>query len=93
MRRWLLLSQYHWIALLVLLGVSAAVAAWISFGLINLAMANYTFVSKHGLTALREGGLAQIIEIGGKASVALAAYIVFKASETELIHRWRNAEE
>jgi hypothetical protein len=91
MRRWLLLSEYHWAALLVLLGLSATVAAWISFGLINLAMANYSFVTHYGLMALREGGLAQMLEIGAKAVAALAAYLVFKAVETELIHRWRNA--
>jgi hypothetical protein len=91
MRRWLLLSEYHWAALLVLLGLSATLVAWISFGLINVAMANYSFLTRHGLMALREGGLVQMLEIGMKAAVALAGYLVFKAVETELIHRWRDA--
>lgn len=93
MRRWLLLSEYHWAALMVLLGLSAALAAWVSFGLINLAMANYGFVTRFGLLALRDGGFLQALEIGGKAVLVLAAYMVFKAVETELIHRWRNAGE
>lgn len=88
---WLTLSKYHWAVLLVLLGASAALVAWISFGLINLAMANFDFLTRHGLLALREGGLLQLLEIGAKAGVALAAYLTFKAIETELIHRWREA--
>jgi hypothetical protein len=91
MRRWLLLSEYHWAALLVLLALSATLAAWVSFGLINLAMANYSFVTRHGVLALREGGLVQMLEIGAKSALVLAAYLVFKAVETELIHRWRDA--
>jgi hypothetical protein len=90
MRRWLLLSSYHWLFLFVLLGVCATLGAWISFGLINLAMANYDFVSRHGLLALREGGILQMLEIGGKGLAVLVAYLVFKATETELIHRWRD---
>lgn len=75
MRRWLLLSEYHWTGLLALLGASAALMAWISFGLINLAMANYSFVARHGLLALREGVLLQGLEIAARAALALAAYM------------------
>jgi hypothetical protein len=91
MPRWLMLSEYHWAVLLGLLGASAALVAWISFGLINLAMANFDFLARHGLLAVREGGLLQLLLIGAKACVVLAAYLLFKAVETELIHRWRDA--
>ena len=93
MRRWLRLSEYHWIVLFLALGICATVVAWISFGLINLAMANYAFLTEFGLLALREGGLAQLLEIGGKGLVVLACYLLFKAIETELIYRWRSKEE
>lgn len=93
MRRWLLLSEYHWAVLLVLLGLSAVVVAWISFGLINLAMANVDFLARYGLLAVREGGLVQLLEICAKASVALGAYLLFKAIETELIQRWRGVKK
>lgn len=93
MRRLLMLSEYHWAVLVVLLGLSAAVVAWISFGLINLAMANFDFVTRYGGLALREGGLLQMLEIGLRGAVVLAAYFLFKAIETELIHRWRNVEK
>jgi hypothetical protein len=91
MRRWVMLSEYHWAVLLVLLGAAAALVAWISFGLINLAMANFDFLTHFGLLAVREGGLLQLIGIGARACVVLAAYLLFKAVETELIHRWRDA--
>jgi hypothetical protein len=91
MRRWVMLSEYHWAVLLVLLGAAAALVAWISFGLINLAMANFDFLTHFGLLAVREGGLLQLIGIGVRACVVLAAYLLFKAVETELIHRWRDA--
>jgi hypothetical protein len=91
MRRWLLLSEYHWAVLLILLAVCATLVAWISFGLINVAMSNAEFLARYGFLALREGGLLQLLEIGAKAAVALGGYLGFKAIETELIHRWREA--
>jgi hypothetical protein len=90
MHRWLDLSRYSWATLIGLLAASATVAAWMSFGLINVAMANYGFVTHYGLLGLRDGGLVQMIGIGLRAAVVLAAYMLFKAVETELIQRWRN---
>lgn len=91
MPRWLRLSEYHWLALVAGLAVSASVLAWLSFGLINLAMANVDFLTRHGLMALYEGGLLQLLGIGLRSGIALAAYVLFKAIETELIYRWRAA--
>ena len=92
MPSWFNLSSWHWAFVFVAFGLSATVLAWISFGLINLAMANFDFVSRHGLLALREGGLWQMIQIGAKALVAMVAYLFFKASEAELIFRWRKQD-
>lgn len=92
MRRWFVLSSYHWLVLLVVLALSAALVAWISFGLINVAMANFDFLKRHGLMAVREGGLWQAVQIGTRASVALLFYLLFKAVETELIQRWRSKQ-
>jgi hypothetical protein len=91
MRRWLKLSEYHWLVLLALMGICAALVAWISVGLINLAMANFDYLTRYGLFALREGGLLQLLVIGAQAFAVLIAYLMFKAIETELIYRWRNA--
>lgn len=92
MRRWLFLSSYHWAALMIILALSATVLAWMSFGLINLAMANAEFLRRHGLMAVREGGLWQAAAIGARALLALLTYLVFKAVETELIQRWRSKD-
>ena len=92
MGRWLRLSSYHWLALMLAMALAATVLAWLSFGLVNLAMANAAFLTRYGLLAIREGGLWQTVEIGGQAFLALLAYLVFKATETELIHRWRGKD-
>jgi hypothetical protein len=91
MRRWLLLSEYHWAVLLALFAACATLVAWISVGLVTLAMANFDFLTQHGLLAIREGGLLQLLGIGARALAVLVAYLIFKAIETELIHRWRTA--
>lgn len=72
------------------MGISAALLAWISFGLFNLAMANLAFLTKFGPMAIAEGGLLQALEIGVKAVLALVLYFGFKAIEHELINRWRD---
>ncbi|CAN1535956.1 hypothetical protein MCELHM10_01571 [Paracoccaceae bacterium] len=92
MPKWLVVASWHWSVLFCVLALSATLVAWISFGLINLAMANFDFVSRHGLLALREGGLWQMIQIGAQAFVALVAYLVFKTAETELVCRWRKQD-
>lgn len=92
MRRWLKLSEYHWAVLLLLLGLCATLGAWISVDLIRLAMANFDFLSRHGLMAIREGGLLQLMGIGFRGFVVLVVYLAFKAIETELIYRWRGVE-
>ena len=92
MRRWLFLSNYHWLALLTAAAVSATLVAWISFGLINVAMANIDFLQRYGLMAIREGGLLQAVELGLRGLVALLFYLLFKAIEAELIYRWRNKD-
>jgi hypothetical protein len=91
MRRWVLLSRYHWTALLLLMGVCASVVAWISVDLIRLTMANFEFLGRFGLQAIREGGLLQLLGIGARAALGLLVYLVFKATEAELIDRWRSA--
>lgn len=90
MRHWTRLSSYHWLALWCGLALTATLVAWMSFGLINLAMANFEFLNRHGLMAIREGGFLQLIGIGARSLLALISYVGFKAIETELIFRWRN---
>ncbi len=93
MKRWLSLTSYHWLVLFFAMGACAILLAWISFGLINVAMANYNFLSRYGLMAIAEGGLVQAIEIAVKSFFALLFYFCFKAIEVELIYRWRNRKD
>ena len=73
MLRWLYPHAYHSLALLVLMGVFGVVLAWLSLGLLSMAMANYGLLREHGLRAALDGGLWRLGEIAGKGTVALLA--------------------
>jgi hypothetical protein len=88
MRKWLLPSSYHAGILLVFLAVFSLGFAWLTFGLITLAMANYDVLSKYGLMAAADGGLVQTLVLGAKGLVALLCYLGFKGIEHELVRRW-----
>lgn len=89
MRRWLFPSSYHSVILFVFMGVCAAVTAWVSFGLIVVAIANIELLKEHGMRAALDGGLVQLVEIAAQGAVALLAFLGFKGAEVELIRRWR----
>jgi hypothetical protein len=89
-RRLFALSAYPAIAVFILMGLAGAVLAWSSFDLVRLAMANWRLVGSYGLAGLMDGGLLQAVGIVGRAALALASYLVFKAAEVELVGRWRN---
>ena len=88
MRRWLFPRSYSTPALLILLCIFSTLFAWLSFGLISLAMANFDFLRHQGLMAVAVGGLVQTAEIGLKGALALALFVGFRAVEAEVIHRW-----
>ena len=86
-----ILSIAAWpsLALFLLMAVSGALVAWISFDLIHQGMENYRFLREQGLLAVMEGGLWQALELVVKGCVSLCAYLVFKNCEVELVNRWR----
>ena len=88
MRRWLRPSAYHSLALFALMGLFGSVVAWISVGLVALAMANFRLLEEHGLMAALDGGLVQLAVIAAKAGIGLLAYLGFKVTEVELVRRW-----
>ncbi len=92
MTRWLSPQAYHSLALFFIMGVFAALFAWNTIDLAQVAMANLRFIGEYGAMALAEGGLAQLAEILVRGTVSLAAYLGFKACEVELVHRWRSAK-
>jgi hypothetical protein len=87
---WFVLSAYRSPAVFLFAGIFAALFAWSSFNLVQLAMANLRYLGEFGRMALFEGGLRQQIEIAVTGYLALAFYLGFKACETELVHRWRS---
>lgn len=92
MRAWLSPSRYNALALFVIMGLFAAVLAWNTVDLAQLAMANVRLIATHGAMALVDGGLVQLFEIVIRGAVSLAAFLGFKACEVELVHRWRSAK-
>jgi hypothetical protein len=88
MRKWLLPSSYHAGALLAFLGLFSIGFAWLTFGLVKLAMINVDLLSKYGLMAAFDGGLLQALVLGVKGFAALLCYLGFKGIEHELVYRW-----
>jgi hypothetical protein len=86
--RWLLPESYPTIVLLCALGLTASLFAWLSVGLLSVAMANFSFLERHGLRAVTEGGLLQLAGIALKSVTALFLYLLFRGIETELLARW-----
>ncbi|MFN0116334.1 MAG: hypothetical protein ACKVPY_16810 [Paracoccaceae bacterium] len=93
MRRLTDLSRYPALAVFLFMSACAAVTAWISFGLLSLAMENARYLEHFGLMAAIDGGLLQAALIGLKGLAAIFLYLVFKACEDELLDRWRALQQ
>lgn len=66
-------------------------AAFIAFGALsyNLAMvliANLALIAEHGVMALRDGALVQLVELLVSGYGAFACYLVFKLCENIVVH-------
>lgn len=84
------LSRYHWLFLFIVMALCAFVTAFLSFQLINVAMANLDFLLEHGLMGIADGGLLQFLSILAKGLLIVLFYFGFKGIEAELLQRWRN---
>lgn len=87
--RWLSPSSWNSVVVFLAMGVFGGSFAWISYNLVFLFMANFRFLSEHGLLALQSGGLRQLIELVGGGYLSIALYLCFKACEYELVGRLR----
>ena len=67
-----LLHRHWWLALLVM-GFSFVAFGIASLNLLDLLQANLRFLAVHGVDAVREGGLAQLVERHGGEIELLAA--------------------
>lgn len=89
MKRLLDISLYPSLFVFALAGVALAVVAYATFNLVDLSMANLSFLRRHGLVAVTSGGLVQFLEILLTATVALAFFLLYKICESELVIRYR----
>jgi hypothetical protein len=87
--RWFSLSRRHPVTLFLMAGAFAALFAWNSYNLFQMAMANVSFLRIYGWTAVMDGGIRQLLSLVVYGYLSLAFYICFKACEAELVHRWR----
>ena len=85
-----LVNLARWPGLLVfaLAGLAAVGFAFVTVNLFAMAMANISFIERHGWLAIREGALIQLLELGAWGALALISYLVFKACEVELVFRY-----
>lgn len=89
MIRLLNISRYHWVVVLAIAGLFAAMFAFASYNLFHLSMANLSFLQRYGLMAVQEGALIQTIEVLVGGTFALLCYFGFKLCEADLIRRFR----
>jgi putative effector of murein hydrolase LrgA (UPF0299 family) len=90
MRNWMVLQRWPIAALLLGLGVSAVLFAWITLNLVDVALANVRLIRQYGVMALLDGGLRQLLEILLQACISLCLFLIFKGCETEIVQRWRS---
>lgn len=88
MRQWFhrIILCRRWATFLVL-GLSFLVFGATSLNLLFIAKANLDFILAHGWQALAEGGARQLLEVLATAYLSMAAYVVFKTCEAQLV-RW-----
>jgi uncharacterized membrane protein (Fun14 family) len=88
MKKWLRPKAYHSVVLIMIMGLCSIGFAWLTYGLIKVAMANVEHLTMAGLMGVTDGGLVMLIFTGIKAAFALMFYLGFKGIEHELLIRW-----
>ena len=68
----------------VVMGVAFLVFGMVSLNLVHLASANARFLLDYGWSAVREGGLWQLLGLLFNGYLAMAAYVVLKTCEHSL---------
>ncbi len=81
-----LLFAHCWLAFL-LKGICFVAFGAISLNLVQSLVANFEFLGRFGLVAVREGALRQLVELVASGYSAAAFYLGFKLCEKVLIDR------
>ena len=77
----------HWVLTFLLMGVAFVAFGMLSLNLVQVFAANIRFLSEHGVEAIMEGGLLQLLELVASAYGAIAFYVTFKTCEHALVER------
>ncbi len=82
--KWLV---HHWLSTFWLMGFGFVAFGVASLNLVQLFAANASFLVEHGLMALMEDGLLQLLQLIFTAYLAVAFYLLFKTCEHALVER------
>lgn len=87
-----LFNVTRWPGLLVFATAGAMTVsfAFITVNLFSTAMANLSFIQRHGWMAVAQGALWQLAGLIFWGFLALLSYVIFKICETELVIRYRH---
>ncbi|WP_418320050.1 hypothetical protein [Piscinibacter sakaiensis] len=85
-RLYRVLSRHWWLSLL-LMGISFVCFGLASLNLLQMLGANLSFLARHGIDAVREGGLLQLLELVVSGYAAAVFYIFFRLCEKALVDR------
>ena len=85
-RLYAFLSKRWWLTF-ILLGVSYVLFGLASLDLLHSLGANLEFLGMHGVDAVREGGLMQLVGLIFMGYLAASFYVLFKLCEKVLVER------
>ena len=85
-RLYAFLARYWWLTF-VLMGVSFVLFGFMTLNLLHTLGANLEFLGMHGVDAVREGGLTQLLGLILSGYLAAAFYVFFKLCEKVLVER------
>ena len=77
----------HWLLAFLTMGVAFVLFGLVTLDLIHTLGANFDFLARHGLDAVRDGGLRQLAELVISGYAAAAFYLLFKLCEKVLVER------
>ena len=80
------LLRWWWLTF-VLMGVSFVLFGMMTLNLLHTLGANLEFLGVHGVDAVREGGLMQLLGLIVSGYFAAAFYVFFKLCEKVLVER------
>ena len=84
------MNFYSWLykhpfVTLLLMMISALAVGLLTVNIFNLLSANWTFISRYGFMALREGAALQLAELILTGFISMLVYLLFKLTESVLV--------